>query len=79
MALTEKPDEKEKTKIQINIYLPPDLDDYVEDMKRIIGISKSDFIRLLLAYSRKHMSLEDIRQLVNAMMLFGEDGLEALS
>lgn len=75
MALTDKP----TTKTQLNVYVPPDLDAYVEEIRSAIGLSKSDFIQLLLAYSRKFHSLEDIKKLAGAMMIFGDDGLEPLA
>ncbi len=73
MAITEKP-----IKTQLNVYVYQELDEYVEYIRTEVGLSKSDFIVLLLTYSQKFHSLEDIKKLAGLMMIFGQDGLESV-
>lgn len=62
-------------KKQMNVYIPEDLDEYIEQVCEEVGISKSDFVRLWLSYSRRFCTPDIIRKLAGAMMMFGEDGL----
>lgn len=62
-------------KVQMNVYVPEDIDKYVSSWDGVLNISKSDFIYLIAAYSRKFFATEDIRKLAGDMLVFGEEGL----
>jgi hypothetical protein len=62
-------------KTQLNVYLPDDLNDHITEVHERIGISKSDFVALLVAYARTNFSDENIKQLVQDMMILGPSEL----
>lgn len=63
-------------KVQLNIYVPESIDQYVEEVRETIELTKSEFVHLLIAYAKRNMSMEDIKALSQQMLLFGESGLE---
>lgn len=63
-------------KIQLNIYIPSHLNDYIERVKDETGLHKSDIVHLVIAYARQHFTNQDILNLSEQMILFGEPGLE---
>jgi len=66
-------------KKQLNVYVPNDIDEYVELIKQETGLSKSEFAHLVFAYFRRFASPKDIKALAESMMLFGEEGLEKVA
>ena len=73
-------DDTPHKKKQVNVYLPEDIDAYIESIvgnKELI-YSKSEVIHILLAYARQHFTPEIWEKLVVDMRVLGEFGLERI-
>lgn len=66
-------------KVQFNVYIPEDINEFVEHIKTETGLNKSEFTHLVFAYFRRFASPEDIKALAESLMLFGEEGLEKVA
>jgi hypothetical protein len=65
----------EADKKQVNFYIPPHIDKYIESIKNQTGIHKSDFAYLMFAYSLMNFTPEKIKALAGRMTALGEEGL----
>jgi hypothetical protein len=66
-------------KVQVNVYVPKDIDEYIELIKKDCNLDKSKFVWMMAAYVRKFWTFEDIKKLGSEMFIFGEDGLKEVS
>jgi hypothetical protein len=62
-------------KSQLNVYIPPEINDYVDELKENTGLTKSEIIHLLLIYAKVNLSTEELIMLGNNMKLLGEAGV----
>lgn len=62
-------------KLQLNVYVPHELNDFIDEVRSETGVTKSDFITLLLSYAQANFSHEDILALIDKMTLFGPGSL----
>jgi Arc/MetJ-type ribon-helix-helix transcriptional regulator len=66
-------------KVQVNVYLPIELDDYIESLvSRGVAASKSEVLRVVLLYCHKFFEDDNWRNLINQSKLFGENGVRKI-
>lgn len=70
--MTTKPEDK----VQLNCYVPHDINDYVNGVRDLTGLHKSEIIHLFCAYARKFWTPEEILELADSMKMFGESGID---
>ncbi len=66
-------------KVQLGVYVPQDINEWVNEVRELTGLHKSEIVHLLCAYARKFWTPEELLELAEAMRLFGESGIERVN
>jgi hypothetical protein len=64
------------SKVQMNSWIPENIEEFVEQIHQSTNIGKSEIIHMFIAYFRVNYTTEQIKSLFRDMLVFGETGLK---
>lgn len=59
-------------KKQVNVYLPEDDDEFIEEIKAVTGTSKSDSVHVMIQFFKQTMSIDEFLALSDQLRLTGK-------